>query len=78
MENNFVLLVNRANLVGNDLEQFAKLLKREYSTVDYMRGFLDGFCFGKYTLLSVAEFEKKHNELMNTAGHYMFILRVQG
>lgn len=77
MKNNFVLLVNRANLVNNDLEQFAKLLKREFSTVDYMRGFLDGFCFGKYTLLSVAEFEKKHNFSMNTAGYYIFILRVQ-
>lgn len=78
MENNFVLLVNRANLGGNNLKQFTGLLKREFSTVDYMRGFLDGFCFGKYTLLSVAEFEKKHNELMNTADHCVFILRVQG
>ena len=78
MENNFVLLVNRAKLGGNDWEQFAKLLKREFLTVDYMRGFLDGFCFGNYTLLSVAEFEKKHSELMNTAGFYIFVLRVQG
>jgi hypothetical protein len=78
MENNFVLLVNRADLGSNELEQFAKLLKREFSTVDYMRGFLDGFCFGKYTILNVAEFERKHNELMNTAGNYIFILRVQG
>lgn len=71
-------MVNRADLGNNGSEQFAELLKREFSTVDYMRGFLDGFCFGKYTLLSVAEFEKKHNDLMNTAKYYIFILRVQG
>jgi hypothetical protein len=78
MENVFVLLVNRADLGGNDLEQFSELLRREFSTVDYMRGFLDGFCFGKYTLLSVSEFEKKHNFFMNTAEYCIFILRVQG
>lgn len=79
MENNvFILLINRADIGSSDLTQFENLLKREFSTVDYMRGFLDGLCFDKYKLLSVAEFEKKHNESMNTAGHYIFILRVQG
>ena len=55
MMSNYVLLIERQN--GVSLEDVEKYLKTEFRSEDYMMGFLDGYLFDKYQVLTLKEYE---------------------
>lgn len=77
MENNniYILLLNRKD-IANEIDQINNLLRRSFPTLDYLKGYLEGFCFGKYKLMTISEFENKHNKNINTSEYCIYILTI--
>jgi hypothetical protein len=57
MMSNYVLLIERQN--GVSLEDVEKYLKTEFRSEDYIMGFLDGYLFDKYRILTLKEYESR-------------------
>ena len=56
MSTYYMLLIN-ANR-HTTLELVEKYLKTAFKSVDYMYGFLDGYLFGEYCLMTLSEYER--------------------
>jgi len=62
-----VLLIKKGhiNSTGATLPMIEDNLKTTFKSLDYMEGFLDGYLFDNYSLLSLSEYEKNINNFNN-------------
>ena len=60
MSTYYILLINTKRHLT--LEQVEELLKTAFKSVDYMYGFLDGYLFGEYCLMTLSEYERAVRE----------------
>lgn len=75
MANIFILAIDR-NKVATNYDTINEQMKRGFESVQYMRGYLDGYLFGNYRLFTPAEFEKAYNKMMSCDKYVIFILQV--
>ena len=75
MANIFILAIDR-NKVATNYDTINEQIKRVFTSVQYMHGYLDGYLFGDYRLFTPVEFEKAHNEMMSSDKYIIFILQV--
>ena len=75
MANIFILAIDR-NRIATNYDTVNEQIKRVFESVQYMRGYLDGYLFGDYRLFTPAEFEKTHNKMMSCDQYVLFILQV--
>ena len=60
MSTYYTLLINTKRHLT--LEQVEELLKTKFKSVDYMNGFLDGYLFDEYCLMTLSEYERAVRE----------------
>ena len=54
----YVLKIKKEKVFGT-LKELEKYLKTTFKSNDYMYGFLDGYLFGNYSILTLEKFEKE-------------------
>lgn len=70
-----VLLIQK-NPIINAWDEVEKEFARTFPSLDYLKGFCDGYCFDRHTLLSISEFQKRINAYNNNileTYHVIFI-----
>ena len=75
MTNIFILAIDRNKIAAN-YDIVDEQMKRIFKSVQYMRGYLDGYLFGDYRLFTPAEFEKAHNKMMSCDKYVILVLQV--
>ena len=60
MSTYYILLINVHGYTTIELVE--KYLKAEFKSVDYMNGFLDGYLFDEYCLMTLSEYERAVRE----------------
>ncbi len=66
----YVLKIKKSNATGASLEDIEKYLKIEFKSFDYMIGFLDGYLFDNYKVISLEEFEKETKRGLSILENY--------
>ena len=67
---NYMLKIKRGTAT---LPEIANYLKTEFRSNDYMIGFLDGYLFDNYKVLSLDEFESELNRGLQDGYYYKFV-----
>lgn len=72
MNNVRVLLIQNETIngTGATLQQIEENLKTEFSSYNYMIGFLDGYLFNKYKLIELDRYETYVNKKGNNYNDY--------
>ena len=72
------ILLIRKDDITEPIETLFDLIPENFSTLDYMKGFLAGLCFGKERLLTLEQFEIVHNDSVTSGKYFIKFLKVEG
>ena len=71
----YVFFIDDREISYNDLKTFKTNLKTEFVSYDYMRGYAEGYGFGKIRIATLEEFQEAYNDA-KLSNKYIFFVHV--